>query len=180
MNGYAEETFALSEDLGEEAYGFGEFDEAEAVRPALPRPRLPIARMPYARPRPPATVTGADFQRALEAVRQDVQKLGGAVTTLQRQSSQFSARTRRDFTLVRETAQNGAFIAAAAALLLQPDVKGFDQVLPVVVPPLVPAVMSFMSEPRMTGQAGQSVFRGNLIPIAILGFLVWQRAQQAE
>lgn len=177
MNGYAEEMFALSEDYGEEAYGFGESDEAEAARPSLPRPRFAVARAPYARPRPPATVTGTDFQRALEAVRQDVVKLGGAVTTLQRQQVQSNARTRRDFTVVRESTQNAAFIAAAASLLLQPDVTGVKNVLPLVVPPLVPAVMSFMTEPRMTGRGGQDVFRGNLIPIAILGFLVWQRSQ---
>jgi hypothetical protein len=169
VNGFGE-GFLLSEDYyGEEDELFGEVAEEAAVT-RRPR-RTALARTPYARARPPATVTGPEAQKAFDAVRRDVKTLGAAVNSVQREN----VRTRRDLAQMRETGQNAAFLSAGAALYLA-KAQG-DNAWPVVVPPLIPAALSLVSESKMTGGSSQDLFRGNLIPIALLGFLIW-RSQQ--
>lgn len=168
MNG---DDILLTEDYyGEEDDLFGEFAEgAEAIR--RPRRRTALAPTPYARARPPATVTGPEAQRAFDAVRRDVRKLGAAVNSVQRENM----RTSQGLAQLRETTQNAAFLSAGAALFLS-KARG-DAAWPVVVPPLIPGALSLVSEPKMAGASGQNVLRGNLIPIALLGFLIF-RSQQ--
>lgn len=186
MNGYGEDLLDLSEGYGEEEEyeSFGEFgDEAEFFPRARARPRVTVATRPYARPvpAPRAPVSAPQVHRGFENVRQDVRKLGTAIGTVQRQSTGLLAQTRRELNQLRETGQNAAFITAAVSLLLA-DRKPQD-VWRVVVPPLVPAVMSLLTEAGVSGRATQArgpqtVFGGNLIPMAILGVVIWQKTQQ--
>ena len=171
VNGFGEDILLSEDYYGEEDESFGEFAEvAEATR--RPRPRTAVARTPYARARPPATVTGSEAQKGFDAVRRDVQKLGAAVSLAQREN----ARTRRDLAQVRETGQNAAFLAAGAALWFS-KAQG-EAAWPAIIPPLIPAALSLVSEPKMAGGSSQNILRGNLIPIAILGVLIWRSQTQ--
>ena len=166
VNGFGEDILLSEDYYGEEDESFGEFAEvAEATR--RPRPRTHRQRR-----QDRSTVTGSEAQKGFDAVRRDVQKLGAAVSLAQREN----ARTRRDLAQVRETGQNAAFLAAGAALWFS-KAQG-EAAWPAIIPPLIPAALSLVSEPKMAGGSSQNILRGNLIPIAILGVLIWRSQTQ--